>query len=142
MIHVIIPVHIRLEFTIDCINSIYKQKQKDKIKIIIVDDGSIDGTSQYIKKVSKVKILKVQNLYCNAAINFLRKKLKNDWVLLMNNDVLLSKDVLIKLKNIMRLIKKIDTSALTVSNMTKKIIKTGSIVKSWMLNITKHVFVV
>ena len=50
MIHVIIPVHNRLEFTIDCINSIYKQKQKDKIKIIIVDDGSIDGTSQYIKK--------------------------------------------------------------------------------------------
>ena len=43
----------------------------------------------------------------------------------------------------MRLIKeKYLFSALTVSNKDKrKIIKTGSIVKSWMLNITKHVFV-
>ena len=48
MIYIIIPVHNRLPYTINCLNSI-KLSVKSEYSIIIVDDGSTDGTSTYIK---------------------------------------------------------------------------------------------
>ena len=53
MIHVVIPVFNRLELTKKCIASIKKQKNCEKIKIIVVDDGSTDGTSKFLKKIQK-----------------------------------------------------------------------------------------
>lgn len=58
MIHIIIPVHNRLNFTIDCLNSLKKQDIYNQFNLIVVDDGSTDGTSEYLKKnFPEVKIL-------------------------------------------------------------------------------------
>ena len=50
MIHLIIPVYNRLNYTKNCLSSIHKQINFNELNIIIVDDGSTDGTNDYIKK--------------------------------------------------------------------------------------------
>ena len=47
MIYIVIPVFNRWKYTQACIESLNKQTYKD-FKIVIVDDGSSDGTSENI----------------------------------------------------------------------------------------------
>ena len=94
MIHVIIPVHNRIKYTLSCIESLKKQNIFDKLNIIVVDDGSTDGTSSYIKRhYPEITLLKGSgNLFWGGAVNFgisyaCKIGKKNDWILLVNNDV-------------------------------------------------------
>ena len=149
MINVIIPVHNRLKLTIKCINSLKEQYNFSNLKIIVVDDASTDNTFQYLKENFKnIIILKGSgSLFWGGAVNYgieyvLKNSETNDWILLVNNDVELSVDTIKKLievsesKN-----RKAIVGALTVSSTDKQtIIKSGTIVKSWFLNITKHIF--
>jgi GT2 family glycosyltransferase len=149
MIHVVIPVHNRLKFTKSCIKSIINQKKCEKINIIIVDDGSKDGTSTYIKKkFPKITILNGSgSLYWGGAINlgveYVKKNSnKNDWLLVVNNDVELSSNAISELiKSSKGYKKKALIGALTLNLRDKRtIIKSGTIVKSWFLNKTKHIY--
>ena len=149
MINVIIPVHNRLKLTIKCINSLKEQYNFSNLKIIVVDDASTDNTFQYLKENFKnIIILKGSgSLFWGGAVNYgieyvLKNSETNDWILLVNNDVELSVDTIKKLievsesKN-----RKAIVGALTVCSLDKQtIIKSGTIVKSWFLNITKHIF--
>lgn len=49
LISIILPSYNRKEFLIEAIDSIQKQTYK-KVEIIIIDDGSTDGTEEYIRK--------------------------------------------------------------------------------------------
>ena len=148
MIHVVIPVHNRLNFTIDCLNSLKKQDIYDQFNLIIVDDGSIDGTSDYLKKnFPEVKVLYGDgSLYWGGAINYAVKYLNNiykdqDWVLIVNNDVEFAFDAISALLKVsISKKRKVLSSALTVDFKDKKtIITSGTIVKSWFFNKTKHI---
>lgn len=48
MIYIIIPVHNRKQFTLECLRALQDQTFKD-FSVVVVDDGSIDGTSEMIK---------------------------------------------------------------------------------------------
>jgi len=149
MIYIIIPVHNRINNTIKCLNSIYEQEY-DNIQIIIIDDGSTDGTKQIIEdKYSEVTVLNgTGSLFWTGAVHYgvnyilsLAGK-KDDWVLLINNDVVITEGVIDKLiafsenKN-----RNVIVNALSVDlNDKNTIIKSGTKVKSWALNITKHIY--
>ena len=149
MIHVIIPVYNRIDYTVKCIKSLEKQNTKEKLNIIVVDDCSTDNTKNYLKNnFPNIKILDGTGslFWCGAvsyAINHVLKISKTkDWVLLINNDVELSYDAIIKLiqvsesKN-----RKAIVGALSIdSNDKQKIIKSATIVESWLFNRTKHIF--
>ena len=148
MIHVVIPVHNRLNFTIDCLKSLKKQDIYDQFNLIIVDDGSIDGTSDYLKKnFPEVKVLYGDgSLYWGGAINYAVKYVNNiykdqDWVLIVNNDVEFAFDAISALLKVsISKKRKVLSSALTVDFKDKKtIITSGTIVKSWFFNKTKHI---
>lgn len=148
MIHVIIPVHNRLNFTIECLNSLKKQDIYDQLNLIIVDDGSIDGTSDFLKKnFPEVKVLYGDgSLFWGGAINHAVKYVNNiykdrDWVLIVNNDVEFAFDAISTLLKVsISKKRKVLSSALTLNFKDKKtIITSGTIVKSWFLNKTKHI---
>ena len=71
MIHVIIPVYNRINFTINCLRSLKKQINYKQLNIIVVDDGSTDDTLKILKKdFSEIKILKgTGSLYWCGAIS-------------------------------------------------------------------------
>lgn len=91
-VYIICGVHNNLPFTKRLISCLEKQTYK-RFKIIIIDDGSSDGTSTYIKENHKnVKLIKSDgNLWWTGAmyegIKYILKYAKqNDYVLTINND--------------------------------------------------------
>ena len=90
MIYVVIPVFNRIEFTKECIISLEKQTFKD-FKVIVVDDGSTDGTQEIIKtKFPEVILLETKgDLFWTATINMGIKYALNNaatYILTLNND--------------------------------------------------------
>lgn len=101
MIAIVIPVHNRIQFTVDCLNSLRKQTYKD-FKVIVVDDGSTDGTTDILAKdFPEVKVLMGDgNLFWTAAINRgVAHALKSgvSYILSLNNDTLAREDFLEKM---------------------------------------------
>ena len=99
MIHVIIPVHNRIELTLKCITSLIKQENSEQLNIFVVDDGSTDETSKILpKKFPNVNLIKgTGSLFWCGAVNFgidhvLKIAEENDWILLVNNDGELKSD--------------------------------------------------
>lgn len=102
-IFVVIPVFNRIEFTKRCLESIFNQTYKN-YQVVLIDDGSTDGTSQFIKNnYSKVKIIKgdgdwwwTKCMYMGVKYALKTAKL-NDYVLEMNNDLYFKSDYFQKL---------------------------------------------
>lgn len=149
MINVIIPVHNRVNYTVACITSLKKQDCASNLKIFLVDDGSTDNTRDIVsKKFPEIKIFDGDgSLFWGGAVNFgvkevLKNSNKNDWVLLVNNDVEFSPDAISKLIKISEIYeRRAILGAISVSFSDQKtIIKSGTIVNNWFLNITSHVF--
>ena len=99
-IYIIIPVHNRMEFTRQCLNSLTQQTYL-KFKIIVIDDGSSDGTTDMIQKeFPEVVLLHGDgNLWWTGATNLgVKHVLKNatlrDYVLTMNDDVIVQPNYL------------------------------------------------
>jgi N-acetylglucosaminyl-diphospho-decaprenol L-rhamnosyltransferase len=150
MIYVLIPVFNRIELTKNCINSLRLQTIYNEISIIVVDDNSTDGTSEWLtNECSDVKVLRgTGQLFWGGAVHYgieyiLKKGNLGDYILLVNNDVELEYNTLELLKNHVILNeRRVITSALTVNQFDRStIIKSGTVVKNWFLNITNHLFV-
>ncbi len=101
MVCVVIPVHNRKKLTEACLISLYYQTVKSDY-IIVVDDGSSDGTTEMItSQFREVIVLEGNgNLFWTAAINMgIRHALSlgADYVLTMNNDTVASTDFIEKM---------------------------------------------
>ena len=91
-VFVVIPVHNRLKFTMICLQSLTGQKYK-KISVIVVDDGSTDGTFEYVtRKYPNWEVVRGNGNWWWAKSMFmgveraLEMAEMNDFVLSMNND--------------------------------------------------------
>lgn len=97
-IAILIPVYNRLEQTKECLNILESQKDtlffsQNKICVIVTDDGSSDGTSDYIQ-VNHPEVIVLHgdgNLWWSGSMNIAAKhainELKCDFVLLWENDI-------------------------------------------------------
>ncbi|WP_299989677.1 glycosyltransferase family 2 protein [uncultured Pontibacter sp.] len=101
MISIVIPVFNRKEYTRDCLQSLKKQTDQ-RFKVIIVDDGSTDGTEDMLREeFPEVEVLKGSgNLFWTAGVNMgIRHALKQDaqLIMTMNNDVITDERLLEKM---------------------------------------------
>ena len=91
MIYIVIPILNRLQYTIDCLNSLRTQSYLN-FKIIIVDHGSSDGSSSFII-LNYPEVIIIQgniNMWWAAATNLgvIRSiQLGAKYILTLNNDV-------------------------------------------------------
>jgi len=80
----------QVEYTKQCVDSMVKNGM-DMSRLVIVDNGSTDGTRDYIKSLSiGGKILNQANLGCGVAWNQGALALQAEWSIIMNNDVIVS----------------------------------------------------
>lgn len=81
-----------------CLQSIYSQRYKE-IEVIVVDNGSIDGSVEYIiTNFPKVKVIKNRyNLGFAEGNNIGYKKSSGDYILFLNNDTYVTSKFLIEL---------------------------------------------
>lgn len=97
-VFVTLPVHDRLSYTKKCLQSIKAQKYQN-IETILIDDGSVDGTFNYVRRNHpEVHVIRGDgNLWWTKATFLgveyaLASAKKNDVVLLMNNDCYFNDD--------------------------------------------------
>ncbi|MEI7811681.1 MAG: glycosyltransferase family 2 protein [Ignavibacteria bacterium] len=96
IIFIIIPVHNRKQFTFNCLTALINQTNKN-FYIVVIDDGSTDGTSEMIKDHFKdVILLKGDgNLWWSGATNLgVKYALKNNasYIMTLNDDTVPCED--------------------------------------------------
>ena len=85
-ISVVIPTFNRINLVARAIDSVLKQSL-NPYEIIVVDDGSDDGTSEMIQnKYKSIKLIQQQNNGVSAARNNGIKHAKGDWIALLDSD--------------------------------------------------------
>jgi GT2 family glycosyltransferase len=97
-VHVIIPVYNRLEMTKSIVACLRAQKVREPLHIIVVNDGSSDGSAEWLAKQDDIEILGGDgSLFWGGAVDLALRHLAlkaaaQDWVLLLNNDTTVSPD--------------------------------------------------
>jgi GT2 family glycosyltransferase len=92
-IFIIIPVHNRKEITLKCLRQLGKNEDFQKFQVVVVDDGSTDGTGQAIQKTyPQVHLLTGDgNLWWTGAIEMGMRYAFNqgaDYFIWLNDDTL------------------------------------------------------
>ena len=94
VVHCVIPVHNRMELTRKCVDLLWSQDY-DAIKIIIVDDGSTDGTAEMLQSMAcdNLTVLKGDgNLWWGGSMRIgmqyvIDNAAPEDYFLMLNDDV-------------------------------------------------------
>lgn len=102
LLYIILPVHNRKELTLEFIHSLLKQSFVN-FRLILVDDGSTDGTSEAVKElIPDVVVLKGNgNWWWAGSIqqgyNWIKSNVKtNEGVLIINDDLVFDENYLQK----------------------------------------------
>jgi len=88
---IIIPVHNQLALTRLCIDSIRKHTRLGSYEIIAVDNGSTDGTAEWLERQPDVRVIRLaDNAGFPAACNRGLAEARGDNLLLLNNDTVVT----------------------------------------------------
>src|SRR5271157_4103712 len=87
---VVVPVYNQLDYTRKCLESL-KAHRTGISEIIVIDNGSIDGTTEYLRDLDYVTVVRnSENLGCASAWNQGISAACSPWVLFLNNDVIVT----------------------------------------------------
>jgi len=100
LVSVIIPTYNRSEKIWNCLNSIISASYKN-IEIIVIDNNENNLTSQYIKNnFNYIKIVWIwKNMWASWARSFWAKQAKWEWVLFIDDDNIIDKEMINYLVN-------------------------------------------
>lgn len=102
-VHVLIPVFNRLSLTRRALQCLRAQQLDEPLNVIIIDDGSADGTADFLSSQRGLTVIKGNgSLWWGGAIELgiqhvLRIGKSADWVLLVNNDTQFGSDFIQRL---------------------------------------------
>ncbi|MBI2657114.1 glycosyltransferase family 2 protein [Candidatus Woesearchaeota archaeon] len=97
---IVIPAYNEEKNIEECINSILESDYpKEKMELIIADDGSTDSTLKLLRKYKKIKVLKQNHLGKVEALNLGCKKSSSEFILTIDADTILDKDCIKELLN-------------------------------------------
>jgi GT2 family glycosyltransferase len=147
MIHIIIPVHNRLSYSKNCLESIFLNVKIEKT-ITIVDAGSTDGTSNFLRdKYPQVNIVNVDESHfwtgsIKAGVeNVLKFAKEFDFIMSLNNDVIVPVGSIEALLNEAKNDRKNLYGSLSLSIKDKDtIVSSATIIKSWIFNLNSHLY--
>jgi len=105
LVSIIIPVYNTEKFIEECIESALNQTYKE-IEIIVVDDGSTDGSLKIIKKfINQIKIISKSNGGTASALNTGIKEMNGEWFKWLSADDVLYPNAIQDLVNSARKLK-------------------------------------
>ncbi len=97
-VHVVAPVFNRLALTQTLIACLRRQTVNHTLRVLIVNDGSTDGSADWLAAQSDIDVLRGDgSLFWGGAVDLAVRHLQakaapEDWVLLMNNDTIVADD--------------------------------------------------
>jgi len=97
-VSIVLVLYNQLEYTTKCLSSI-KSRVKCNYEIIVIDNASTDGTHDYFKKeVNYVRYFRNrENIGFPAAVNQAINKALGDYILILNNDTVLTDNLVERL---------------------------------------------
>lgn len=104
-VHVLMPVFNRLAMTQNMVEALRRQVCREAIKVLVIDDGSSDGTAEYLRDQGDLRVLQGDgSLWWGGAIDLGVRQLfatseEGDWLLMVNNDTTLAPDFVQTLLN-------------------------------------------
>lgn len=136
-VFVLVPIHNRKEITLNFLRSFVNQTYID-YQMVIVDDGSTDGSSDAIlAEFSKTTILKGDgNLWWTGSMNMgleyiLSIAQDDDFVLAINDDVVVKNDYIEKIINLSRLESNAIVGSLHIDDENMKIVYDSGVRIDW-----------
>jgi len=104
MITIIIPVFNNIDYTKECIKSIYKNTDLNSFKLLIIDNASTDGTENYLLELKSIYnnfefIKNDKNLGFAKACNLAVENSNTEKILFLNNDTVVTPNWLKILNN-------------------------------------------
>lgn len=124
IISIILPIHNGLNYTKSCIHSLIQEHEIEnkhvKYSLIIIDDGSIDGSKEWIKKnYPQVIVLNGDGSLwwsggINKGISYAINELNTDYILWWNNDIIADKNYF---DNLIKIIKQADFDTIVGSKI-------------------------
>jgi len=88
---ILIPLYNQLQYTKQCLDSL-RMTIADKAQVLIIDNGSTDGTREYLRGLDGITVISNKtNLGCAVAWNQGIRGSDAEWVVILNNDVILSR---------------------------------------------------
>jgi N-acetylglucosaminyl-diphospho-decaprenol L-rhamnosyltransferase len=142
-IHVIIPVFNRLALTQRVLACLRRQKADEPLRLIVVDDGSTDGTSDYLASQSDITVLHGNgSLWWGGAVDAgLKQALKEgtslDWALLINNDTQFGNDFVQRLLEAARSYAPAAVGSVICDEaVPERLLSIGPVYDAWRLKIT------
>jgi GT2 family glycosyltransferase len=87
----------QLEYTKQCIESVLQNTICDSYEVVVVNNGSIDGTNEYLKslrrKHANVKIIyNTENIGFSKGMNIGARYSCGEYIILLNNDTIVDKE--------------------------------------------------
>lgn len=107
-VHVLMPVFNRLALTKRAMECLRAQSVNTELRIVVVDDGSTDGTTEWLAKQPDVNVIQGDgSLWWGGAIHaalqqVMRLGKTDDWVLFVNNDTQFAPDFVATLLDVAR----------------------------------------
>lgn len=97
-VSILVPAYNEEKNIRDCLDSIYSSDYpKNKMEVIVVDDGSIDGTIGILKNYGNIKILKQNHLGKVEALNLGSKHASSQFILTVDADTILDRSCIMEL---------------------------------------------
>ena len=124
---VIIPSFNTKDLLFNCLSSIYQETIKVEFEVIIVDNGSVDGSVAMVKnKFPDIKIIKnKKNLGYAKANNKGIKQAKGKYILFLNSDTVILNNAIEKSLNFMQTGENIDILGCKLLNKDKTLQPSG-----------------
>lgn len=144
MIYIVVPIYNRLELTKKFYKSLLMQNLD--FKLILIDDGSQDGTFEWFANSDHCTLIKGSGKLfwggaMNLGINWLKSNITlNDVVIFANNDVFLEPLTLAKMLKKHAQNAPCVYSPISIDESTLVVKKTGTVYKSWFFTLSKHPF--
>lgn len=139
-VHVLIPVFNRLPLTQRVLQCLHAQQLDEPLNIIVIDDGSTDGTAEFLGSQQDVTVLKGDgSLWWGGAIELglqhvLQTGASKDWVLLVNNDTQFGNDFIQRLIETARAYAPAAVgSVICDEEMPDRLISIGVVLDTWRL---------
>ncbi len=96
-VSIIVPVYNSMGTIKNCVSSMKKIKYSGKLDLIFIDDGSTDGSREFLEKQKGIKLIKMKkNVGKATALNTAIKQVSTKYVACMDSDTYPEPDVLMK----------------------------------------------
>lgn len=141
-VHVLIPVFNRLKETQRVLTCTRKQKLDEQLRIVVIDDGSSDGTGKYLDSQADISVLKGDgSLWWAGAIELglqhaLAQGGAQDWVLFVNNDTQFAENFIQGLLDAARVHAPAAVGSVICDEaMPRRLLSIGAMLNTWRLRV-------